>query len=186
MNEYLRFILAVAVAGGLLFLGSHMDGGASSGNSAFKAAFGNSDDITTITNPWTFEENLTLGNAASDLFRAVGRLHASSTLQSTGAVRFYSTLLVDGALHGSSTMQVTGASRHYATTTFDGANIVLSGSNTATSSVSGLGCIGGYATSTATPVIFTFGTVATTGAVANGLSNHGFLLWQYGTCPRTI
>lgn len=40
--------------------------------------------------------NATLGDNSTDLIKSIGSFYASSTLQSTGAVRFYSTLQADG------------------------------------------------------------------------------------------
>lgn len=42
-----------------------------------------------------------------------GAVYASSTLQATGAARFYSTVTVDGTLNATSSLAVTGLSRFY-------------------------------------------------------------------------
>lgn len=77
---------------------------------------------------------------------------------------------------------ITGTLTVSATSTLNG-NLNVVTSNTATSSIQ-VGCIQTVATSTLTPIAVTFSTIATTTTMANGLSNNGFVLWQYGKCPR--
>lgn len=170
MNDYIKLLVAVGIAGALLFLGSLMGGGGAVAQSD-GPSYGQSDYSTTITAPFIFEENVTLGNAAADVMRAVGTLRASSTLQSTGAVRFYSTLTTD------------------ATTTMS-ANLLITQLNTATSSLR-VGCVQTVATSTATPINMTFwasstlnidGASVTSGFGGNAVQ--GLVLWSFGNCPR--
>lgn len=55
--------------------------------------------------------------------------------------------------------------------------------NTGTSTLTRVGCIQGYATSTATPIVFTFNTQATTSIIsALGALANGVVLWNYGQC----
>lgn len=66
--------------------------------------------------------------------------------------------------------------------TFNGGSgaIVVTSSNTATSTIS-VGCIQTAPTSTATQIKMTFNTSSAT-STTNGTAN-GFVTWNYGTCP---
>ncbi len=67
--------------------------------------------------------------------------------------------------------------------TVSGGSLTLTTTNIATSSAI-IGCIQSYPTSTATAVRWGMGTIATTSPLAGGGNSTGFVLWQYGTCPR--
>ena len=68
-----------------------------------------------------------------------------------------------------------------ATTT--GANVILTTTNTATSTLQ-VGCVQSTATSTDTPIRWVIGsTVAATGTY-QGATSQGAVVWQYGKCPR--
>lgn len=61
-------------------------------------------------------------------------------------------------------------------------SIALSIPSVGTSSITRAGCVGVFATSTATPIIFTFSTSGTSTVTGTSPSN-GSVAWNYGTCP---
>lgn len=97
---------------------------------------------------------------------------------------------VTGAVWASSTLQATGASRFYADSIFDGGidAVTLTHSNSATSSIT-VGCVDTFATSTASPIKFmlfaTSSTVLNSVTVATdfgGGTMQGLVLWGFGAC----
>lgn len=99
-------------------------------------------------------------------------ISADSTSPNSGQVR-------------GTTLTVTGASTLTGDATFGGGDdaVIITHTNTATSSLE-VGCIQGYATSTATAVRMAFGSIATTSTLHGGGDSIGHVMWQYGTCPR--
>ena len=82
---------------------------------------------------------------------------------------------------GASTL--TGAATFTADATFNGGDgaVVITNSNTATSSIE-VGCIQMTATSTATPTRIVMGSSGAT-TTHQGTAAAGVVAWQYGTCP---
>ena len=113
---------------------------------------------------------------------------ASSTVVGAGTVTGAAT--IGGAVWASSTLQATGASRFYADAIFDGGidALTLTHADTATSSIT-VGCIDTYATSTASPIkymLFASSTLNIDGAsVTGGFGGgtmEGLVLWGFGSC----
>lgn len=95
-----------------------------------------------------------------------------------------------GALWASSTLQSTGAARFYADSTFDGGidALTLTHTNAATSSIT-VGCVDTFATSTGSPIKLMFFASSTLGidgasitAGFGGGTQQGLVLWGYGSC----
>ncbi len=95
-----------------------------------------------------------------------------------------------GALWASSTLQSTGAARFYADSTFDGGidAVTLTHTNAATSSIT-VGCVDTFATSTGSPIKLMFYASSTLGidgasvtAGFGGGTQQGLVLWGYGSC----
>jgi hypothetical protein len=63
--------------------------------------------------------------------------------------------------------------------TVDSSGNITFANASGTSTLSGIGCINTYPTSSLTSVKQVYTTVAT----SSGPSNNGFVLWKYGTCP---